>query len=125
MLKNKLLCRNQLYISYHLDREIAGFPPKYPGAGFERTISDMGASLVRAHIVSVFVKTVEEILLYILYRTFFSCHLSCATGQTVRSQNIKYYGIPDFFRQKNVTSLTSRPNLEQSHVKSRPTDIPL
>ena len=59
------------------------------------------ASLVRDITVSVFVKIEEEIRIYILYRTFFSRHLSCATGQTVRSQNIKYYGIP-IFRGKNT-----------------------
>ena len=52
------------------------------------------ASLVRAITVPVFVKIEAEIILYILYRTFFSRHLSCATGQTVRSQNIKFYGKP-------------------------------
>ena len=54
------------------------------------------AALVRAITVSVFVKIKEEIILYILYRTFFSRHLSCATGQAVRSQNIEYYGISIF-----------------------------
>ena len=83
------------------------------------------ASLVRAITVSVFVKVKEGIILYILYRTFFSRHLSCVTGQTVRSQNIKYYGIPVFCRQKYITSFMSRPDLEWSRVKSRPTSIPL
>ena len=77
----------------------------------------MGASLVRAHTVSVFVKINEEINLYILYCTFFSRHLSCANGQTVRLQNIKHYGIPAFLRQKHGASFTSLPDLELSRVK--------
>ena len=62
-------------------QESAFFPPNYPDAGPKRTRSDMGASLVRAHTVSVFVKIEEEIILYILYRIFFSRYLSCATRQ--------------------------------------------
>ena len=39
-----------------------------------------------------------EIILYIVYRTFSSRNLSCAIGQTVRSQNINCYSIPVFCR---------------------------
>ena len=59
------------------------------------------ASFVRAITVSVFDKLKEEIMLYILYRTSFSHHLFCANGQTVQSQNIKYYGMP-YFAAKNT-----------------------
>ena len=82
----------------------------------------MEASLVRAITVSVFVIIEEEIILCILYRTFFSRHLSCATGQTVRWQNIKYYGIPIFRRQKYVTPFTSRLSLKRSRAISRQTE---
>ena len=65
----------------------------YRDAGAEHTSSDMGPYLVRGRTVSVFVEQEGEIILYKLYRTCFSCHLCCVTEQTVRSQNITYYGI--------------------------------
>ena len=81
------------------------------------------ASLVRAITVSAFVKIKDEIIWYILDRTFFNRYLSCATGQTTRSQNIKYYRIPVFRGEKYVVSFTSQPGHKWSRVKSWWTSI--
>ena len=97
------------------------FSPKLSNAGSERTSSDMGASLVQAHTVSVFVEK-EKIISYLLYCILFSHHLFCANGQTVRSKNIKYYGSHYFFRQKYVKSGRPDPTSNDS-IKTRPTGI--
>ena len=70
------------------------------------------ACLVQGHTLSVFIESCSKIVLYILHRTLSSRHLACANGQTVRSQNIEYYGTPQFHREKYVTSPTSRLDLE-------------
>ena len=87
------------------------FPPKCPDAEYERTSSDVGTSLVRGHTVSVFSD---------MKSTLFSHRLFRANGQTVRSQNNEYFGMPYLRRQKYVTSLTSRPNFEPTRVTLRP-----
>ena len=93
-------------------------PPKFPIPRAERTSSEIGPSLVRGHTVSVFVKIYGEIILYKLYRKYISRHLCCVTGQTVRSQNITYYGIPASRRQKRYVPTL---DLELSRVTARST----
>ena len=115
---NSILVANYVTRAYTFRRNIQTRDPNARGPIWV-------ASLVQAITVSVLVKSKGEIILYILYCSFFSCHLSCATGQTVRSRNIKYYGTPIFRRQKYVTSFTSQPDLERSRVKFRTTSIAL
>ena len=81
-------------------RQRGWLPPKSPAAGSNIRGPICVATRMRNTTVSVFVKLMTKIILYILCYLFSSCHLSCAIAHTARSENIINYGTSSLCGQK-------------------------
>ena len=81
-------------------KDCLSLPPIQPETGSNIRDPIYVATRMRNTTVSVFVKYLTKIILYILCCLFSCCHLTCATAQTAQSKNIIYYSTPSFCGQK-------------------------